>query len=678
MNEKEAGSLADPESGPIPSAHDTIISRGGTRVTYSAERVRSLKPSPKEVLVIAIGSHYVRYGSANASIPRKIRNIAAFQKTANVVGSGRSRDQKSNVDVSDTLEERAVAFSMAVDEIAADMRLSDRRRGGGKPIPWKVEIETVDVDDAPEGEASSDTICSLKSGKGLLVGTAAERISYDEDQRKNFEIISPVVDGRMAWELPCSKSLVRSALDAVLTSIARQFCGTMELVAHSSTECAPEKVASPAELPAKSNVSEANTHIALIVPEASDRSDIAEFVSALFRVEELRAGAVFVHHSSASCALSAGLSTCVVLDIGYSATTIACVEEGCVLGDSRVHLKYGSRNIVAVFDRLLRESGTFDEVCGAPARGRDMECDIPVTSPSGDNDVSMQQSVLSLADVAALTRKSCEQLCGFNVDENDTLSVAMIRAPKSGKMFRIKCGVGVRAVPAYGMLYPGLYESISNLHGFPLTRLSIPGVARNSDEDNFMMGLFDDIKRSTIVSAAVPFGRFANELDADGHVVDESVHPWRASVVEALMWSVNRAVETSAIAQTDNVRGPELKRRYFKSILLAGGGSSVDGIALALESRLKVLLEENNIVVNDVTVIDGAKGKGDEELLAAAGMLRSDGISGLDDDGDPASLPWKGGAVMVEADAVKDLWVYRDEWMSRDVRALRERAPFYW
>jgi hypothetical protein len=670
MDEAESDNFADTESGPLQPADDTIISRGTTRVTYSAEKVRSLKPSPKEVLVIAIGSHYVRYGSANAPIPWKVRNIAAFQKTASAVVAEPSLEHNGNKD--ETREEQVVAFSTAVDEIAADLRLSDRRRGGGKPIPWQVEIETVAVDDVPEGEASGDTIRSLESGKGLLVGIAAERLSYDEAQRKNFDIITPVVDGRMAWEMPCSRSLVRSALDAVLTSIARQFRGSMESLAHSSAESASEEAASPA----KSKVLDANTHIALIVPESSDRSDIAEFVSALFRVEELRAGAVFVHHSSASCALSAGLSTCVVLDIGYSATTIACVEEGCVLGDSRVHLKYGSRNIVAVFDRLLRESGTFDEVCGA--REGDMESDKTASSRPADNHVSMPQSVLSLDDVAALIRKSCEQLCGFNVDENDTLSVAMIRAPKCGKMFRIKCGVGVRAVPAYGMLYPGLFESISSLNGFSLTRMSMPRVDRNSGEDNFMMGLFDDIKRSTIVSAAVPFGRFANELDVDGRVVDGAVHPWRASVVEALVWSVNRAVETSAIAQTDNVRGPELKRRYFKSILLAGGGSSVDGIALALESRLKLLLDEKNIVVNDVTVIDGAKGKGDEELLAAAGMLRSDGAAGLDDDGDPASLPWKGGAVMVEADAVKDLWVYRDEWLSRDVRALRERAPFYW
>ncbi len=33
---------------------------------------------------------------------------------------------------------------------------------------------------------------------------------------------------------------------------------------------------------------------------------------------------------------------------------------------------------------------------------------------------------------------------------------------------------------------------------------------------------------------------------------------------------------------------------------------------------------------------------------------------------------------MVEADAVKDYWVYKEDWDERNVRALRERVPFYW
>lgn len=84
-------------------------------------------------------------------------------------------------------------------------------------------------------------------------------------------------------------------------------------------------------------------------------------------------------------------------------------------------------------------------------------------------------------------------------------------------------------------------------------------------------------------------------------------------------------------------------------------------------------------VVYDVTIIDGGKGKGDEELAAAKAVLRDQKTTGgAADDTDTAILPWKGGAVMIEADAVQGFWVYKDEWDERSVRVMRERVPFYW
>jgi hypothetical protein len=670
---------AKAEVDPVTTDGETIRLGRAAHVAFDAEKVRLERPNPNEVLVIAIGSYYIRFGNASAPVPHKIRNIAAIQKdpgraTVEPVRAHR-HDQEATGDTGEDVEN---TFAKAVDEIAAATFLSERRRGGGKPIPWKVEVEAVDVDAAPEEELNSETVRSAATGRAVFVGRAAERISLDNSNNGKFQVITPVVDGRMAWDPEISKSMVRSGLDLVLLSVARQFHASLKGLAPEATGDDHAKTKSPSTSDTGSRNADASTHVALIVPESSDRADVAEFVSAVFRVDELRAGAVFVHHNAVSCALGAGLSNCVVLDIGHSATTIACVEEGCVLGDSKVHLRYGARNITAVFDKLLRKSGSFDKICGGKSALGGPNVDHAGSAIGGADAGLLQDVSLAADDMQAISRRACEQLCGFSVEENGTLSVAMIRAPSSGKMFRIKCGVGIRAIPAYGLVYPGLFEAVSKIRGYPLSRLAIPRVERNSGEDNAILGLFDDVKRSAVVTGAIPFGLFANEADGVAGDTDNAVHPWRASVVEALAWSVNRAIGTSAALPTESHRIIELQRRYFKSILLAGGGSSIDGIALALESSLKRLLESKAISVGDVTVIDGAKGKGDEELLAATAVLRADGVSGLDDDGDPASLAWKGGAVMVEADAVKDLWVYRDEWMTRDVRALRERAPFYW
>lgn len=590
-----------------------------TRAPYSGAASRSQKPSPGEVIVIALGSHSIRYGLASDDGPRKIRAVAALARTPPGGGVVVARKAAEGGDWA--------RFDEIVGEISEEKELGSRRRGRGKPIPWEVEIECVDVEDVHENLEGMD------DGQGALVGRKAEKVLYGpEEGRKHFDVVAPICDGRMAWNDSCAESTVRSALDALFRYIGNEM-HQRKGRANGGSAAKEEGTGSGDFL----------THIVLIVPESSDRADVAEFVSALHRVEELRMAAVFIHHNSVSCALGAGLSTCVVVDVGHSATTISCVEEGCIIADSRIHMHYGSQLIASAFERLLRRSGAFDEL------SRDMTPD----------------------DGRLLISRACEQLCTFSSDENDTLSIVMARAPECGKMFRVKCGIGVRAIPAYGLLKPKLLAAAAGALGLPKGRLRKPAMDRNSIEDNFMEGLFDDIKRSATVLAAIQFGLFANEcLDV---LQDESSprHPTSAPLPDAIVWAVTRAIAASILSQTD-AQHNILRRRYFNSILLAGGASALDGIGLALEGRIKKSLSGLGIDVSDVTVIDGAKAKSDEELLAA-------GVAGkLDDDNDPACLPWKGGAVMVEADAVREGWVYRDEWEARGVRALRERVPFYW
>jgi hypothetical protein len=609
-------------------AHDVISASAKPQgPAFDGEKARAFKPAVSDTVVIALGSHAIRYGHANASLPKKVRAVVAFPRrkdatTKPIYSVGRNR----TVEVTGSGTPPANAFDSIVEVIAADTELHQRRRGGGKPIPWDVEVEPVDVPDLPE-------VVEVKAD-GVLVGRAAERVMLGaEAERSQYDIIAPLADGRMAWSADCSSGLVRAGLDSLLRYIA------LQLLWH------------PANGADEETSRERMTYIALIVPDSSDRSDMAEFIAALHRVDELRMAAVFVHHSSAACALGAGLSTCAVVDVGHTTTTIACVEEGCVLGDSRLHLQYGAQSVVGSFERLARRSNAFEGIV------KDIGAD----------------------DVRLLVARASKHLCSFNADENDTLSIVMARAPKSGKMYRVKCGVGIRTIPAHGVFFPKLLEAMTGISGLSRTRIAKPAVDRNADEDNFMLGLFDDIKRSATVLAAVPFGIFANESVDVLRNEDSPIHPVNASIVDAIIWSVNRAVETSVLTQADSHRGPELRRRYFNSVLLAGGGSSIDGIGLALERSIKNALSKIGVEVSDVTVIDGGKGKGDEELIAAAEVSNADADGGdADEDGDPACLPWKGGAVLVEADAVKDGWMFRDEWQGRGVRALREKVPFYW
>jgi actin-related protein 8 len=52
----------------------------------------------------------------------------------------------------------------------------------------------------------------------------------------------------------------------------------------------------------------------------------------------------------------AGISHACVVDVGAQTTTIACVDEGAIIPDSRINLKYGGDDITEYWTRLLLRS----------------------------------------------------------------------------------------------------------------------------------------------------------------------------------------------------------------------------------------------------------------------------------------------------------------------------------
>lgn len=558
-------------------------------------------------------------------------------------------------------------FEETRETIAMDLALYDRRRGGGRPAPWRVDVEPLATDGRKPSERGSTTSkansVAHDAAENVLVGREVELLARDELRRKDYDIVFPVWDGKILFDCGAPASLVRKSLEALLDYIVcqlKQEQGKKAMQQDKGEALLGNEEAKAAEGVKSSNLfaddGKAKMYVAVVVPETAQRRDVAEIVDAIFRTRSLQTAAVFVHQSAVSCALGAGLATCTVIDIGHSATTVACIDDGMIMGETRVHLSYGSHHIHSAFGVLLHETPELRDIL-ATEQGTD-------GNPLSPSQIKEDEDIV--------VPKIAEQTGGFNVDENDTLTICMIKLP-SGRQIRVKLGVGIRSLPCYGLVYPKLLTAADTLRNM---RKNIPErglFERNAEDDNFVSDIFNDLRRSGIASAALPIGVFAND---PGQPAEKTLNKDEASVVDAVIWSVGKAVE---IKKPEQSKAVENYRRFVNAIVLAGGGASIDGIALALEARIKKGFLEIGLNVADVTVIDGGKGKGDEELAAAAALLKDVASNGgLGDDTDTASLPWRGGAVMVEAEAVNDYWIYRDDWEMRNVRALRERAPFYW
>lgn len=635
--------------------------------------IREQKPPAGDVVVIALGSFGIRYGFASDSTPRKIFPAVAFPRRPKSVADAPEAALCIPAHITRSPEELATTreeFDTVTQAIEEELALGERRRGGGRPIPWKASVEPMRDTEWTNADWLQADTSWRERGHDIVIGRDVHKLWLDKDRAQYYDIVFPIWDGKLLFDCGAPTSLVRQALEAIFSHIVSQLLrdranarkkhqrrGANGKEGDSShTEKHMDNEDTESKIPLAVQDGFAKSFVTVVVPETAHRRDVAEIVGAIFQTRELQAAAVFVHQSTVSCALGAGLATCAVVDIGHSATTVACVEDGMICGESRIHLKYGSFHIQKAFDVFLNEHSDLQSIITT-----DYENTNAATEPYVKDEETL---ILS---------KITEQMGGFNVDENDTLKVSTVKAP-NGRSVKVSLGVGIRTVPCYGLIYPRLLKCAYELK---TNKLDIPArgpFEKNSEEDNFVSDIFNDLRRSGIATAALPIGLFAND---PGQPAEKTVHSETASIVDAIIWSVARAVEIKRPDQQS--RTPDHYRRYLNAIVLAGGGASIDGIALALEGRIKKGFQDAGVNISDVTVIDGGKGKGDEELAAAAAVLKDvDSDGGLIDDTDTASLPWKGGAVMVEADVVNEYWVYRDDWEARNVRALRERAPFYW
>lgn len=91
--------------------------------------------------------------------------------------------------------------------------------------------------------------------------------------------------------------------------------------------------------------------VALVVPDLYDKAFVELIITMMFK--EFSFGNVMILQESVCATFGAGISNACVVDIGAQSTTIACVEEGLCIGDSRLNMKYGGDDLTRLFTKQL-------------------------------------------------------------------------------------------------------------------------------------------------------------------------------------------------------------------------------------------------------------------------------------------------------------------------------------
>ncbi|KAJ9609868.1 actin-like protein arp8 [Cladophialophora chaetospira] len=112
-----------------------------------------------------------------------------------------------------------------------------------------------------------------------------------------------------------------------------------------------EAIRTQLELNLKTREEWAQYSVVIVTPDYYERTYVTGLLD--MAITEFGFGRVCFFQESLACSFGAGFTTCCVVDIGAQKTAISCVEDGMILDNSRVNLKYGGRDITEMFVKMI-------------------------------------------------------------------------------------------------------------------------------------------------------------------------------------------------------------------------------------------------------------------------------------------------------------------------------------
>ena len=89
----------------------------------------------------------------------------------------------------------------------------------------------------------------------------------------------------------------------------------------------------------------------MVIPDYYERTYVTGLLD--MAISEFGFGRVCFLQESMASSFGAGFTTCCIVDIGAQKTSISCVEDGMILDNSRINLKYGGKDITEAFVKMI-------------------------------------------------------------------------------------------------------------------------------------------------------------------------------------------------------------------------------------------------------------------------------------------------------------------------------------
>ncbi|KAI0128912.1 hypothetical protein BJ170DRAFT_654013 [Xylariales sp. AK1849] len=290
---------------------------------------------PKKIIVIHPGSQNLRLGFADDALPKTIPTTLAtkFPQTESEIYEALPRRQfEAKTQDQQYGEEWSKKYQKMCNDLKIDMRANKRkvlpnskelvvnynRRTEPEKIPQHndpLQIEWTDI----------ATLDDPNSAASAFLGQAALRVP--DDSNPKFKLWWPIQHGWFNEDAYTTPEHLYDDFETLLDKAIRQDLGLTKNSVWKNYSCV------------------------FVIPDLYDKRYVEQVLKSCMTWFEFNR-ICFIQESMAA-SFGAGYTQACVVDVGAQKTSIACVEDGLTLEDSRINLKYGGYDVTETFMKMM-------------------------------------------------------------------------------------------------------------------------------------------------------------------------------------------------------------------------------------------------------------------------------------------------------------------------------------
>ncbi|KAI1500369.1 putative chromatin remodeling complex subunit [Biscogniauxia marginata] len=290
---------------------------------------------PSKVIVIHPGSQNLRIGFASDALPKTIPMAIAtkFPQTESEIHEALPRRQfEAKTTDQQYGEEWSKKYQKMCNDLKVDMRaqklkvlpnskelvVNYNRRTESEEIPLHndpLQIDWTDIKSLEDPESVAS----------CFIGGAAQRVP--DDSNPKFKLWWPIRYGWLNEDDYATAEHLYDDFETLLDKAIRQELGLTKNSAWKNYSCV------------------------FVIPDLYDKRYVEQVLKSCMTWFEF--SRICFMQESMAAAFGAGYTQACVVDVGAQKTSIACVEDGLCIEDSRINLKYGGYDVTETFIKMM-------------------------------------------------------------------------------------------------------------------------------------------------------------------------------------------------------------------------------------------------------------------------------------------------------------------------------------